>query len=367
MKIIHILDDYSNRSGHSTIYMIEGMKDLGHDVEIYTSDVRLSALPPNDKASKVKITRFRGIKIFKKAFFPGVIFRILFDKNPDIIHTHVIGYFSTFITGYLKRIKKYNLVLWADIDRDVPPHKGVLGKIYYNFFLKWPAKQANIIQVFTEEQKKILMERTNLKPERIFVWPSGVDYHKFQKKYDKQLLRRKLEIPNKFIVINVSSIVRKRRLELSLRAIKDLDVFFVHVGTVVDNEYFKYLNNLIKELKIENKVIFVGQKFFNEIIDYYLCADLFVLTSSNESFGIPILEAMAAGLPVISTNVGAAKELIENGKNGFVINDNEVILTIERIMKMDLKEMGNYSKSKAINYDWKVLIPKLEEMYVKLI
>ena len=53
MKIIHILDDYSNRSGHSTIYMIEGMKELGHDVQIYTSNVRLSPLPPNDSLSKV--------------------------------------------------------------------------------------------------------------------------------------------------------------------------------------------------------------------------------------------------------------------------------------------------------------------------
>lgn len=366
MKIIHVLDDYSNKTGHSTVYMIEGIKKLGHDVEVYTSNVQLSPFKGDDSLSIVKIRRFKGIKVFKKAFFPGVFFKLLFSKNPDIIHTHVIGYFSTFLTGYLKFIKRYKLVLFADIDRDVPPHRGILGKFYYNFFMKWPTKNVDLIHVFTEEQKRILIERTNIPSERIFVWPSGVDLSKFERKQSKEELRKKLRLPNKFIILNVSSIVRKRRLELILNSIKDLDVFFVHVGIIVDDDYFEYLQSLIKENNIENKVLFVGRRIFDETIDYYLASDLFVLASSNESFGIPILEALSAGLPILATNVGATEDLVNEGVNGFIINESNIKEKLVLAMKFDFGKINSYNREKAKSYDWNVLIPKLEKMYLTL-
>lgn len=366
MRIVHVLDDYSNKTGHSTVYMIEGMKKLGHDVEVYTSNVQLSPFKGDDSKSLVKINRFKGIKVFKKAFFPGVIFKILFSKNPDFYHTHVMGYFSTFLTGYLKYIKKYKLALFADIDRDVPPHSGIFGRLYYNFFLKWPTKKVDLIHVFTEEQKQILMERANIKSEKIFVWPSGVELSRFERKKSKDEIRKKLRLPDKFIILNISSIVRKRRLELILNAIKDLDVYFVHVGIVVDDEYFEYLNKVVKENSLEDKVLFVGRRIFDETIDYYLAADLFVLASSNESFGIPMLEAISAGLPVLATNVGAAKDLIDEGINGFIINDNDISERIALAMKFDFDKVDLHSRNKANDYDWGVLIPKLEKMYLSI-
>src|SRR3989344_1418933 len=367
MKILHVLDDYSNRSGHSTVYIIEGIKQLGHEAEVYTSNVRLSALEPDDSKSLVKITRFKGIKIFKKAFFPGVIPKILFMTNPDIVHTYVMGYFSTFLTGYLKPLKKYNLVVFADIDRDVKHHKGILGKMYFNFFLKWPIKQADLIHVFTSEQKTILVDRTGIDPNKIFVWPSGVDTSKFARNFDKNKLRKSFGMPNKFIILNVSSIVRKRRLELILEAIKDLDVYFVHVGAEVDKDYYRYLLNKVDELGINDKVKFFGKKYFDELVDFYLASDIFVLSSSNESFGIPMLEAMAAGLPIITTDVGAARDLIEEGKNGFIVDAEDLNKILSRVKKLNLKEMGNVSKEKSKDYDWNILIPRLEAKYYELI
>lgn len=366
MRIIHVLDDYSNKTGHSTIYMIEGMKKLGHHIEVYTSNVQLSPFKGDDSKSLVPIKRFRGIKVFKKAFFPGVIFKILFSKNPDFYHTHVMGYFSTFLTGYLKYFKRYKLALFADIDRDVPPHSGLFGRIYYNFFMKWPTKNVNLIHVFTEEQKRILMERANIKGEKIFVWPSGVDLSKFERKQSKEELRKKLRLPNKFIILNVSSVVRKRRIELILNSIKNLDVYFVHVGIVVDDEYFEYLQNIVKENDIGDKVLFVGRRIFDETIDYYLAADLFVLASSNESFGIPLLEAISAGLPILATDVGAAKDLIDEGVNGFIVEENNIEDKLSLAMKLDFEKAAIHSKEKAKNYDWDVLIPKLEKMYLSI-
>ena len=109
----------------------------------------------------------------------------------------------------------------------------------------------------------------------------------------------------------------------------------------------------------------------NQIVKYYLNADLFVFTSLIESFGIVILEAMAAGLPIIAFDVLGINELVKNNFNGKLIKLNSESDFVDAIVSLtnnkDYKYMSKNSYELAINYDWKEIAKRYYNLYLKII
>ncbi|MGH7275296.1 MAG: glycosyltransferase family 4 protein, partial [Nitrospiria bacterium] len=84
------------------------------------------------------------------------------------------------------------------------------------------------------------------------------------------------------------------------------------------------MRRLCQRMKVEEHVQFVGWLAHSEVLDYFAKADIFVMPSLIEGFGIVFLEAMAAGVPVIGGSVGGARELIMDGVNGFLVRPLDV-------------------------------------------
>ena len=80
------------------------------------------------------------------------------------------------------------------------------------------------------------------------------------------------------------------------------------VGAGRDEKYLAELHALVAELGIGDDVVFVGGVSLEETVNFYRAADVFVYPSLNETFGLPILEAMACGCPVVTSNVSAMPE-----------------------------------------------------------
>ena len=134
---------------------------------------------------------------------------------------------------------------------------------------------------------------------------------------EKQALRKKLNIPEEKIVIAVSRFIALKRLDMLIRSAAELgeSVGIYLIGGEPTEEYLR----IQKELKAEN-VHFVGFLKKEYLSEYYRAADLFALPTQTDVWGLVINEAMAQGLPVITTNrCVAGLELIENGKNGYII------------------------------------------------
>jgi glycosyltransferase involved in cell wall biosynthesis len=355
----------------------EGLWKQGHDVEVYTaavSPVGTAQLPkrtdPDFDPYPIRVNRLAGVilgsKLGSKIVFPGLILKLLKEKNPDVIHTYVMGTFSVFATGWLKKVKGYPLVVTADFDV-AGPLPSLIKIPYVHFYIKLPVSFADIIIAFTKEQKDELIRRFNFDEEKIKVVPIGIEFEKFASASGSEL-RKGLGLENKFVILTISFITPKKNIELALRSIKRTpdNVVFVHIGGVLDEQYKKKLDDTVKELGLEKKVKFLGPISLEQIPDYYKIADVFLQTGFRESFCIPILEAMASGLPVITTKVGIASEVIEDEKTGFIVKDEDEIADRLRFLmeNQDMRmQMGQRNIQVSKNYDWKPLVEAIARIY----
>ncbi|MDO8633703.1 MAG: glycosyltransferase family 4 protein [archaeon] len=333
MKIIHFADYFNELTGNPIQVYANEFKKKGFEVEVFTSNMVPTPAGYDDAKSAIKIKRFKGVRFFSKCFFPGVIPYFLSNvKENDIVHAHVLGFFSTFAAGYLKFFKKFKFVLTADYD-PMSKEQNFLLKAFNYFFFVVPAKNADLVLCFTQKEKEKLVKRFNLSEKKIRVLPIGVYWQYFNKNKGKSF-RKILGLENKFVVLSVCYLYRKKNLEMAISILKYLkeEVCLVHAGGWPDLEYKKYLEELVKQSNLENRVFFLGDKKIDEIVKIYSLADVFVNTGFNESYAIPVLEAMSSGLPVITTKVGVGKEIIKENENGFFIENKKDLLEKTRFL-----------------------------------
>ena len=139
------------------------------------------------------------------------------------------------------------------------------------------------------------------------------------------------------------------------------------VGRGDEGKYRK----MAQSLGIAEAVTFAGTKV-EDLERYYRAADIFIMLSTFDTFGMVVLEAMVSGLPVIvSPNVGA-KDLVEEGINGFILPDHQdVDAAVDRIIRLTNKTqrgaMGVAALQAASMHDWEMLANKIEKIYENFI
>ena len=131
-------------------------------------------------------------------------------------------------------------------------------------------------------------------------------------------------------------------------------------------ERMNHYRDLAVKCGAAERVHFVGH--VEDVRRYYAAADVFVLPSLFEGFGMTILEAMACGLPVVSSGNTGAAGLIENGRNGFVFHDqDEVPGILQNLIDADLrKRIGHEARKTAEEYTWDKETARYEGIYYRI-
>ena len=168
---------------------------------------------------------------------------------------------------------------------------------------------------------------------------------------EKRKLRRELEIPEKQMILAIGQMIHRKGFDVLLKAARNLDpeIGIYFVGGEAKEEYLK----LREELGLQN-VHFLGFQKKDRLAQFYKAADLFVLPTREDIWGLVINEALAYGLPTITTDrCVAGLELIEDGVNGYVVPVEDVEALTEKIQTVlvsDLEQMGKAALEKVRPY-----------------
>jgi len=264
--------------------------------------------------------------------------------KPDIIHTHlgIIIYFLPYI--YLNKCKCFHTV------HNIPQKD---GKRIYNFFYK---KKVMLIGI-SETIAQMIREFYNIKYSIPVIY-NPVNLCKF-----KEILPAKYN--NTITLIIVARLCLQKNHKLLLEAFSKIIKENVQLKIVGDgplkNELIEYASNL----GISKKVEFLGQR--DDIVYLLKSSDIFVLSSLWEGLPLSVLEAMAAGLPIISTDVGGVKDIVKD--NGILVERGNAKKLYEAIIKLVgnsslREEMGKKSLEYAKFYDSSVMAKKHVELYI---
>lgn len=237
------------------------------------------------------------------------------------------------------------------------------------FFLRRHLKYLNNCEKIIVTANCIKKSLTNLfeiPEEKIKVIHHGVDTAQFKPR-NKTKVRKKLNLPlNKKIILHVGLDNPRKNVAMVVKSFykiekKDSNIILIRIGGR-GNETM----NLIRKLGLEQKVKIFERVPPNEIHEFYNAADLFVFPSLSEGFGLPPLEAMASGIPVISSNVDSLPEVIGNGAITMEPKDvDEWVKMIQKVLTNDnlRSELIRVGLKQAKKFSWKDIAKQTWKTY----
>ena len=180
--------------------------------------------------------------------------------------------------------------------------------------------------VATGREKEELIRRYGALPEKVGIVPCGVNMELFQP-VDRTAARQKLGLADEKILLFIGRIDPLKGVDRLLKAlpylnhIKDLRLIIIG-GDKYSRSVVEKLQRLSTELNMRDRVTFQGMVKQEQLPYFYSAADVCVVPSYYESFGLVALESLACGTPVVATDVGDLRNIIRQGETGYVLDEN---------------------------------------------
>lgn len=327
-------------------------------------NVKICSMYGNDelydsfKSLNIEIFRLN----FRSKFNPLIIWKIyqlIKLTRPDLIHTHL--FFATFygmITANLCRVP----VIVTEHNESNWQSKNILLKIANRF----NARNCTRMIAVSNKVKSTLIERSKVHSSKITVINNCISIQNFNHKKGES----RSYPDNELIIGTVARFDFRKGIDVLLNAIAYIkpQVNEVKCILVGDGKEKAHLRQLVKELNIEKNVEFAGMQ--EDILPFLKKMHMFVLPSRTEGFGIAILEAMAAGCPIIASNVGGIPEIIENEVNGLLVQPDDNIALANAILRLNNRDFAKRISQNAYDlvqkkFSGKSYISKLKREYSK--
>ncbi len=255
---------------------------------------------------------------------------------------------------------------------------GIKGSIKW-FIQKYNIKNVDAIIADSESSKKDIIKYTGINEKKITViyLAPGEEFNKMQvSRQNIVRLQKKYNLPDKF-ALYVGDVTWNKNLPRLIKAVKKTNIPLVMVGKALLQKEFDKENAWNQDLitiqnltKSHKQIISIGFIPTEELVLLYNAATVFVMPSLYEGFGLPILEAMACGLPVVTTASGSISEVA--GEAAFYVNPNDIDsiahgikeLFENKSLRNKLSEEG-YKQAKK--FSWRKTVYKTVEVYKSLL
>ncbi len=370
------INEYAHGGTEIAAYYLAVEMAKNNNVDIFTTSI----------GSKDSFEHFKNMNIHRygtnfRIASANVALNLIFKPlkyDLEIVHAHSpIPYSDLPALLYAKR-KKVPFLLTYQYDGQETGGSFIRNtgvSVYNKYLLNKVLDYADIIIATTKayaDESKFLRRYKD----KITLIPNGINISEFKIGASKEECRNKLGLSvDKKIILFLGSLVPYKGPDILLKAfstmkkeIPDVELVFAGRGAMQDK-----LEKLSNKLNIEKNVKFAG--FVEEDLKpfYYKAADIFCLPSTNmgESFGIVNLEAMACGIPIISSKLGGIPDIVKDMENGMLVKPGDPESLADALLFLleneDIrKKMGNDGRKKVEEYSWEKIAEKTEKIYEKL-
>ena len=359
----------------------EGLRDLGHDVEVITTDLYTETpfvrkeMP--SEVNGINVTRHKAYTVSGEAHYvlaPGMVQSFL-SKEADVIHTHSYGYFQNH-AGWIR--ERFQSTPWV-----ITPHfhpswsmwggakRKTLREFYDTVVGKGTMETADLITCVSKHEREMLVSEIGLSEDNIKIIYNGINWKDWEVLPDKNIFRKAYPAVSEKFVLFAGRLATNKGLSDLISAMEVVDDESVDlVITGADMGLGKQLEKEASEKGVKmHRLGHIDDETYRSVL---AAAEMLVLPSEYEAFGIVLLEAAAAETAVIGANVGGVPEAMSPNNNGLIVEYNDVpnlsksIATLLEDEKM-CKEMGLVGRDWAKNFSWKSIVKELEQEYRSII
>lgn len=354
MKIAQVCHRYYPNRGGIEKHVKEISERLArkHDVEVISADLS----PDNSHKQEingVKVKRFYSIAPNNAYFFSPQILFSLKKSDFDLIHAHNYHAFPALFASLVKGRKfvftpHYHGV-GSTLLRDIlnKPYKLLGSKIF---------ERADKVICVSNYEKDLVMRNFGVEDKDIVVIPNGLNLEEIKEAkpfdFDADL------------ILYVGRLEKYKNIHLIIKAMEYLSESHFHIIGETGN-YKNEIEKLIHKLNLENRVKILSDVSDDEKYRWMKTCSLFVNMSSIEAFGMTVLEALAAGKPVIVNEEGGLRELADKFDGVFPVHVHEIKdrVSIKKLATAIEEKMGGSVSTDLGEYNWDNIIEKVENLY----
>jgi glycosyltransferase involved in cell wall biosynthesis len=313
------------------------------------------SIVPNDViVHKLNFKGFKDISSWIK------LAKIIKKTRPDVVISHL--FFSNTVTRALRPFFGYKVVA---VEHNTYTYKTKLQQ----FMDRWFSKISYKVIAVSETVADFTSKQEHINRFKFVVIPNGVDIESiytiiktFQSKQEEKI-KLGFSAEDKLIV-NVARMVQQKDHELLIRSFAEFHKIGPEYKLVIlgDGPLRSKLESLVTDLGLESVVYMPG---IQSPLVYYYASEFLVLTSKIEGFAIVGIEAMALGLPMVSTRTAGPDKYLVEGENGFFINTSTVegvVSALERAIKADRNSLREKALKVAAEFDIQINVRRYEEL-----
>lgn len=292
---------------------------------------------------------------------------IALNNNYDIIHFHT-PVASVFGRWAVKEFRKTGTKVFYTAHgfhffRGAP----LINWLAYYPMERWIARYTDVLITINKED--YARANKSFKAGRVEYVPGvGLDIQKFSEVIiDKLAKRKEIGVPDDaFIILSVGELNKNKNHETVIKAIAKLNkpyIYYVICGVGDDEGYLKELS---VSLGLRDHVKLLGYR--NDVSEIYQVTNIFAFPSFREGLSVALMEAMAAGMPIICANIRGNNDLIEDRKGGYLVKSDDVEEFSNAICRLvdDKKvrlQMGLYNTEKIKMFDMGIVKTKMAQIY----
>lgn len=367
MKIGQVSHSYPPRIGgiENYVYRLKrSLSEKGNEVNVYTTDFGVAKKSVSELNVNYCKTNFSplnnpiSIELINK----------LRESDDDIYHLHGYEFFSTLLATKILKNKPKILTQHGTLELKNDLISFLLNNPYH-IFLQYILDNMDKIIVLGEKDKKFLLKSFDISPQKITIIPNGIEIGKFvsvNRSNERFIMKYGLK-KSSFKILFVGRLVEQKNAYKLLKSVnsylknENIEVIVIGDGKA---EYIAKL----KAIR-DSRIHLLGKmNFGEELVAAYNISDLFVLLSQFEGLPTVLLEAMACGLPILTTPVGNIPEIIVSGRNGLFIDasidEKDLADKLKYFMYSDNSEMRhNNSYLVKKRFNWLDISNKIYKIY----